>query len=708
MASRPLFAAIITVRVPWATKGVAGCLSIIVFNLAVASFPTLRIRVYLVHILRNGKYRSPALTGESVDPKVNCWFCGVQTVVPYGNINCWDCPSCEQYNGFKSDGDYNKPIPAQFDEALNFATASSCQADSSPAALKLKPDNQLCSICNYHQVIKLRLLTNFTPTEESRFETEVEQYRKHLDEVYALCQPCEAQVKRTLTLQDSLLRPHLVGRTPPGHWKVLAHYCLPWKQRLRLLLSVAASAMSISASTMLLLALLEGNAVLTQYYSKLGLADVAASMLSLRLLQPAGFVLAGSSVLLAGRPRLGFAALHLCLCWLLMLLSSHTEMENWLGYGALAWCQLVLTTSTVVLGVIHTVNLVKSYLRGGALRKLVSPSGSSLSSSPCTSSTDSLSSSAYLPNWEGSQCNGRSQFGFGDNHSTCSWKTKVATSDLSDRMTDVHISPESERSWATSTWSKPTSLQGISQEPASASCMNLADMSGGSDGRPRSLLRPAKLLFEKGSSWMTGGVWAMGGTRTPSNTKVLWGVRQSFGVLTPPPSLAGSTKDSSGSGASATGCKQKKADWCFFKQKDAFFSSSPDDTLTPEMRTQTSAKTPETKMASIRHRSLPDGHRIHGGSTARHRSGVSRETASSPVLNTQGRGYAKSSVSETSLATGMVPSCEAATPEASSSMHQARRPFPTLAWFLLGLSVMLNVALFFYYTFRSRVAVVAP
>ncbi|XP_050051437.1 uncharacterized protein [Dermacentor andersoni] len=636
--------------------------------------------------------------------KVNCWFCGVQTVVPYGNINCWDCPSCEQYNGFKEDGDYNKPIPAQFDEALNFTATSSCQADSSPGALKLKPDNQLCSVCNYHQVIKVRLLANFTPTEESLFESEVEQYRQHLEEVYPLCQPCEAQVKRTLTLQDSLLRPHLVGRTLPGHWRVLAHYCLPWKQRLRLVLSLVASAMSVSASTMLLLALLEGNAMLTQYCAKFGLASVAGNAQPRRLLQPAGLVLAGSSALLAGRRRLGLTALLLCFSWLLTLLCSYPAMEKWLGYVNLAWGQLVLATVTVVLGTFHTFNLLKSYLHGGALRKLVSPRVSSLSSSPYTSSTASLCSSTYLPNREGSQCIGQSRLSFDDNQSTCSHLTKTATSDLSDRISDVHISPESERSWTTSTWSKPTSLQGISKESAPASCTNLADMGGDGGSRPSSLLWPARLRFQPGSPWMAGGMWAMGGTRTPSNTKVLWGVKQSFGLLTPPPSLAGSAKhSSSGFGASTNGCKQKKTDWCFFKQRDAFFSSSPDSTLVPEMRTSASARNRETGMLTSQHHSLAGSHRIDGTSTLRHRSGVSRKAASHLLQNAQGKGYAKSSVSQTSLATGMVASSEH-TATASRDLL-ARQPFPTLGWFFLGLSVMLNMSLFAYFTFWSGVAI---
>lgn len=33
--------------------------------------------------------------------KVNCWFCNHDTVVPYGNRNSWDCPNCDQYNGFQ-------------------------------------------------------------------------------------------------------------------------------------------------------------------------------------------------------------------------------------------------------------------------------------------------------------------------------------------------------------------------------------------------------------------------------------------------------------------------------------------------------------------------------------------------------------------------------------------------------------------------------
>lgn len=39
--------------------------------------------------------------GKPTHTVVNCWFCNHDTLVPYGNRNCWDCPHCEQYNGFQ-------------------------------------------------------------------------------------------------------------------------------------------------------------------------------------------------------------------------------------------------------------------------------------------------------------------------------------------------------------------------------------------------------------------------------------------------------------------------------------------------------------------------------------------------------------------------------------------------------------------------------
>lgn len=54
-----------------------------------------------LHILRN---RPLICRKKPTFANVNCWFCNQNTVVPYGNRNCWDCPNCDQYNGFQEVG----------------------------------------------------------------------------------------------------------------------------------------------------------------------------------------------------------------------------------------------------------------------------------------------------------------------------------------------------------------------------------------------------------------------------------------------------------------------------------------------------------------------------------------------------------------------------------------------------------------------------
>ncbi|XP_077531844.1 uncharacterized protein LOC144144321 isoform X3 [Haemaphysalis longicornis] len=502
--------------------------------------------------------------------KVNCWFCGVRTVVPYGNFNCWDCPSCEQYNGFKEDGDYNKPIPAQHDERLNFSVPASCQSDSPP--LEGKTRSQLCSACNYHQLVKVRLLANFTPTEE------------------------------------------------------------PWKQRVRLALALAASAAALYMSLVLLVAALGSEATLARCTARLGLDRIAAP--PLWLLQPAGFVLAGSSVLLSGRQRLGRVALLLCLLWLLSVSCSQAA-----PLVDLARVRALLLGATAVAGAAHVLLLARAQLRGGAVRKLVGSSGSSLAASqPCSSSSGGAST--YLPSWS-------------DSASAHESVRSSRGRPLPDMMSDVHISPESERSWSTSTWSKPTSLRGSS----------VVVGGGGGGGRPPSLVWPPRLRLQgrgpsPGSSWAAAGAWAVGGQRTSSHTQLLWGIKQSFGLLTPPPSRDGSAKHSDGSSAAAGAAGQRRdADWGFFRQRDAFFSSSPDCSSGSQ------------------------------GWAPTHRG---------PRQAGSRRGYARSSISQASSLVEPKDGRETAGPAVP------RRPLLPLALssLLLGISAALNLALAFYLAAR--------
>ncbi|XP_023223530.1 transmembrane protein 201-like [Centruroides sculpturatus] len=132
--------------------------------------------------------------------RVNCWFCRQNTVVPFGNSNCWDCPNCEQYNGFQEDNDYNKPIPAQYDESLNFPVTGV------PAnGYKFSTKSALCMDCNRNQQIKIKLLSEFVPFNEDSFSEEIDAYHCQLEKAYHLCHWCDIKVQNILSKQDSEL-----------------------------------------------------------------------------------------------------------------------------------------------------------------------------------------------------------------------------------------------------------------------------------------------------------------------------------------------------------------------------------------------------------------------------------------------------------------------------------------------------------------------
>ncbi|XP_055966958.1 transmembrane protein 201 [Sorex fumeus] len=142
---------------------------------------------------------------------VNCWFCNHDTVVPYGNRNCWDCPHCEQYNGFQENGDYNKPIPAQYLEHLNHVVGSAPAPLAPPQQQWVSSRTLLCRRCSQHQATKIRQLAAFTPRDEGRYDEEVEVYQHHLEQVYKLCRPCQAAVEHYLKHQNRQLRALLLS-----------------------------------------------------------------------------------------------------------------------------------------------------------------------------------------------------------------------------------------------------------------------------------------------------------------------------------------------------------------------------------------------------------------------------------------------------------------------------------------------------------------
>ncbi|XP_036598990.1 transmembrane protein 201 [Trichosurus vulpecula] len=143
---------------------------------------------------------------------VNCWFCNQDTVVPYGNRNCWDCPNCEQYNGFQENGDYNKPIPAQYLEHLNHVVTNVTPFCDSPQPQQwVSSQVLLCKKCNNHQTTKIKQLASFAPREEGKYDEEIEVYRHHLEQMYKLCRPCQAAVEYYIKHQNRQLRALLLS-----------------------------------------------------------------------------------------------------------------------------------------------------------------------------------------------------------------------------------------------------------------------------------------------------------------------------------------------------------------------------------------------------------------------------------------------------------------------------------------------------------------
>ncbi|XP_013884770.1 transmembrane protein 201 [Austrofundulus limnaeus] len=143
---------------------------------------------------------------------VNCWFCDQNTVVPYGNRNCWDCPYCDHYNGFQENGDYNKPIPAQYMEHLNHGVSGSLPSSETPKTLQwVNCQMLLCRKCNNNQSAKIKQLASYIPRDDDNYDEEIEAYKHHLEQTYKLCRPCQTAVEYYIKYQNRQLRTVLLN-----------------------------------------------------------------------------------------------------------------------------------------------------------------------------------------------------------------------------------------------------------------------------------------------------------------------------------------------------------------------------------------------------------------------------------------------------------------------------------------------------------------
>uniref|UniRef100_A0A915PXE7 Ima1 N-terminal domain-containing protein n=1 Tax=Setaria digitata TaxID=48799 RepID=A0A915PXE7_9BILA len=149
---------------------------------------------------------------------VNCWFCNENARVPYCSRKAFVCPKCEQYNGFKEDGDYDRFIPEQKYEFLN----------PIPKKMKKHVDdikmngmresattNGLCERCNIQQARIQAQINKFEPRNEANFDGEFEIYKTRLYKTYPLCNECEQFVQRKLKLDQKFgLNQTQISRTP--------------------------------------------------------------------------------------------------------------------------------------------------------------------------------------------------------------------------------------------------------------------------------------------------------------------------------------------------------------------------------------------------------------------------------------------------------------------------------------------------------------
>uniref|UniRef100_A0A1A9W6D9 Ima1 N-terminal domain-containing protein n=1 Tax=Glossina brevipalpis TaxID=37001 RepID=A0A1A9W6D9_9MUSC len=127
---------------------------------------------------------------------VNCWFCNQNAKVPYLESNSWTCPSCEQYNGFNKDGDYNREIYEQLNCSQSVERFTANQYPSHNLSVNIH--NGFCDNCNEAQRLKVEKLAQFQPKHEKYFDQELKLYKSHLEDQYRLCATCDRHLKKVL------------------------------------------------------------------------------------------------------------------------------------------------------------------------------------------------------------------------------------------------------------------------------------------------------------------------------------------------------------------------------------------------------------------------------------------------------------------------------------------------------------------------------
>ncbi|CAH8528762.1 unnamed protein product [Schistosoma bovis] len=135
--------------------------------------------------------------------KVQCWFCGHTAFTSWSRKTSFVCQQCGQYNGFKSDGDYNKVIPSQFIAELNPVNFNKAHGTFSSHSDVLCPD------CTRNQNTIVQKLSEYTPKNDKSDE-EIKEYTRLLELEYGLCSSCYRKVNNKLRQLDCKLLPSFI------------------------------------------------------------------------------------------------------------------------------------------------------------------------------------------------------------------------------------------------------------------------------------------------------------------------------------------------------------------------------------------------------------------------------------------------------------------------------------------------------------------
>ena len=128
--------------------------------------------------------------------KVNCWFCGNDNIVPRYSKLWWICTVCDQYNGFKKNGDYLNEIPDMFNEPI--PPRRFCITNKN----NVKTTNLLCNLCAGNQCRIIQGFADFSPSDDRYFEEELADYKRELNSKWDLCLSCRTQVSYHLQQQN--------------------------------------------------------------------------------------------------------------------------------------------------------------------------------------------------------------------------------------------------------------------------------------------------------------------------------------------------------------------------------------------------------------------------------------------------------------------------------------------------------------------------